>query len=197
MVYLKKITYKMPQTIQTIFYLFILFFIFSCKSEPSPKPYGYLNLEYPFASYYVFNSVCPFQMNINKDATVKLSKNCGISIVYTKMNATIYMDYLPIKNNNLKKLLQDAQKLTFEHVIKADEISELPFSNKNENVFGMFYKVYGNAATNSQFYLTDNTKHFVRGSLYFNAKPNFDSIYPAVSYIKNDMQYLMESFKWK
>jgi hypothetical protein len=37
--------------------------------------------------------------------------------------------------------------------------------------------------TNSQFYATDSTKHFVQGT-YFYAKPNFDSIMPATSYIK-------------
>jgi gliding motility-associated lipoprotein GldD len=46
----------------------------------------------------------------------------------------------------------------------------------------MFYQVDGNAATNSQFYATDSTKHFVTGLFY--AKPNFDSIMPAASYIK-------------
>jgi hypothetical protein len=37
----------------------------------------------------------------------------------------------------------------------------------------------------------------VSGSVYFYAKPNFDSIMPAASYIKNDVQNLIESLKWK
>jgi gliding motility-associated lipoprotein GldD len=45
----------------------------------------------------------------------------------------------------------------------------------------MFYQVDGNAATNSQFYATDSTKHFLT-AVYFYAKPNFDSIMPAASY---------------
>ena len=52
-------------------------------------------------------------------------------------------------------------------------------------------------ATNAQFYLTDSIKHFVTGSVYFYAKPNFDSIMPAADYVKNDMQTLMETLKWK
>jgi gliding motility-associated lipoprotein GldD len=94
-------------------------------------------------------------------------------------------------------LLRDAQKLTFEHVIKADDIKEQPFLNDDKKVYGMFYEVSGNAATNAQFYVTDSTKHFVTGSVYFYAKPNFDSIMPATSYVKNDMQRLMETIKWK
>ena len=112
------------------------------------------------------------------------------------MKATIYLSYKPV-NNNIKLLLQDAQKLTYEHVIKADDILEQPYINKEKRVFGMFYQVDGNAATNTQFYVTDSTKNFVTGSVYFYAKPNFDSIMPAASYIKNDVQNLMESLKWK
>jgi hypothetical protein len=33
------------------------------------------------------------------------------------------------------------------------------------------YQVDGNAATNSQFYATDSTKHFVTGSVYFMQNP--------------------------
>jgi gliding motility-associated lipoprotein GldD len=112
------------------------------------------------------------------------------------MKATIYLSYKPV-NNNIKLLLQDAQKLTYQHVIKADDILEQPYINLEKRVFGMFYQVDGNAATNTQFYVTDSTKNFVSGSVYFYAKPNFDSIMPAASYIKNDVQNLMESLKWK
>ena len=61
----------------------------------------------------------------------------------------------------------------------------------------MFYEVGGNAATNAQFYATDSTKNFVTGSLYFYAKPNFDSIIPAANYIKADVRKIMETIKWK
>jgi gliding motility-associated lipoprotein GldD len=61
----------------------------------------------------------------------------------------------------------------------------------------MFYKVGGNAATNALFYATDSTRHFITGSVYFYAKPNFDSIMPASTYVKNDMQVIMETLRWK
>ena len=133
---------------------------------------------------------------MNSDAIIKGEEECGFTIHYPKMKATIYLSYKPV-NGNINKLLRDAQKLTYEHVIKADDIVEQPFLNTKQKVFGMFYQVDGNAATNSQFYATDSTKHFVTGSIYFYAKPNFDSIMPAASYIKNDMQRLLETLKWK
>jgi gliding motility-associated lipoprotein GldD len=173
-----------------------LFLFSSCKEDVFPKPSSYLRLDYPIAKYADFENECPFTFEMNSEAVIKGEKDCGFTITYPKMKATIYLTYKPV-NNNINVLLRDAQKLTYEHVIKADDILEQPYLNPSKKVYGMFYQVDGNAATNSQFYATDSTKHFVTGSVYFYAKPNFDSIMPAASYIKNDMQRLMETLKWK
>src|SRR3990167_6196798 len=183
----------MPKKNLTIAVLFIvLFSVFSCKDDVLPKPSSRLRLDYPEAKYVNFKNECPFTFEMNSDAIIKGEKECGFAISYPKMKATIYLTYKPV-NNNINTLLRDAQKLTYEHVIKADDILEQPYLNPNKKVYGMFYQVDGNAATNSQFYVTDSTKHFVTGSVYFYAKPNYDSIMPAASYIKNDMQRLMET----
>lgn len=174
----------------------VMLLSFSCKNDVVPKPASYLRLDYPEAKYVNFEKECPFAFEMNSAAIIKSDKDCGYTISYPKMKATIYLTYKPV-NNNIAKLLRDAQKLTYEHVIKADDILEQPYLNPERKVYGMFYQVDGNAATNSQFYVTDSTKHFITGSVYFYAKPNFDSIMPAASYIKNDMQRLMETLKWK
>lgn len=171
-------------------------FMTACKDDVIPKPSSYLRLDYPMAKYADFENNCPFTFEMNADAFIKGEKDCGFTITYPKMKATIYLTYKPV-NNNLNALLKDAQKLTFEHVIKADDILEQPYLNPEKKVYGMFYQVDGNAATNSQFYATDSTKHFLTAAVYFYAKPNFDSIMPAASYIKNDMQRLLETLKWK
>lgn len=168
----------------------------SCKDEVLPKPSSQLRLEYPAPSYANFDNHCPFTFTMNENAIIKEDKDCGFSISYPKMKATIYLTYKPV-NGNIDKLLRDAQKLTYEHVIKADDILEQPYINAEKKVYGMFYQVSGNAATNAQFYATDSVHHFITGSVYFYAKPNFDSIMPAANYIKNDMKALMETLKWK
>jgi gliding motility-associated lipoprotein GldD len=168
----------------------------SCKDDVFPKPASHLRLDYPMAKYVGFEDQCPFSFEMNSNAIVKGEKDCGFTISYPKMKATIYLTYKPV-NSNINVLLRDAQKLTYEHVIKADDISEQPYLNPSRKVYGMFYRVDGNAATNSQFYVTDSIKHFVTGSVYFYAKPNFDSIMPAASYVRNDMQRLMETLRWK
>lgn len=177
--------------------LFILTLtVVGCKDDVVPKPASYLRLDYAEAKYVNFENQCPFAFEMNAEAVIKGEKDCGFTISYPKMKATIYLTYKPV-NGDINKLLKDAQKLTYEHVIKADDILEQPYLNPDKKLYGMFYQVDGNAATNSQFYITDSIKHFVTGSVYFYAKPNFDSIMPAASYIKNDMQHLMETIKWK
>lgn len=170
--------------------------ITSCKDDVIPKPPGHLRLEYPLASYTKFQSHCPFEFALNSGAIIKEKGDCGYTITYPKMKATLFITYKPV-NGNLEQLLRDTQKLTYKHVIKADNIVEQPFMNPKHKVYGMFYRVGGNAATNAQFYVTDSTRHFLSGSMYFYAKPNFDSIMPAADYIKNDMQNLIETLQWK
>ena len=168
----------------------------SCKNEVVPKPSSYLRLDYPVAEYDHFENDCQYSFDINSNAIITEKGACNFEISYPKMKATIYLTYKPV-NNNINLLLRDAQKLTYEHVIKADDILEQPYLNTTNKVYGMFYQVDGNAATNTQFYVTDSVKNFVTGSVYFYTKPNFDSIMPAASYIKNDVQNLMESLRWK
>jgi gliding motility-associated lipoprotein GldD len=184
------------EVIGSFAFLTLLIFASSCKNETVPKPSSQLRLDYPVAKYATYANNCPFEFDINENVTIEEDKNCGFSIHYPKMKATIYLTYKTV-NNDINSLLRDAQKLTYEHVIKADDILEQPFINDDSKVYGMFYRVNGNAATNAQFYATDSIKHFVTGSVYFYAKPKFDSIMPAASYVKDDMQRLMETLKWK
>jgi gliding motility-associated lipoprotein GldD len=187
----------MPRKLASISILFTAIFIIqSCKDDVLPKPASYLRLDYPKAKYVSFsNNKTQFSFDVNVEAKVQTGKDARYTILYPKMKATIYLTYKSV-DNDITQLLRDAQKLTYEHVIKADDIIEQPFLNPSKKVYGMFYQVDGNAATNSQFYATDSTTNFVRGSAYFYAKPNFDSIMPAADYIKKDMKRLMESLKW-
>jgi len=179
--------------------VFVSFAAVSCKEEAVPKPKSHLRLEYPTAKYKAYSlptGSCGYEFDVNEFSTIKTKSDCSLEIQYPKMKATVYLNYKPV-NNNIEQLLRDAQKLTYEHVIKADDIAEQPFVNPEHKAYGMFYQVGGNAATNAQFYVTDSTRHFLVGSVYFYAKPNYDSILPAAAYIKNDMRKIMETVKWK
>jgi gliding motility-associated lipoprotein GldD len=125
------------------------------------------------------------------------NKSIGITVNYPDLKGTIYLTYKEVTEINLEPFLLDAQNITQKHTQKADAITEQPYIDKINKVYGMFYEVGGNAASQSQFYVTDSIKHFVTGSLYFYAKPNYDSILPAANYLKKDIQQIMETIKWK
>jgi gliding motility-associated lipoprotein GldD len=64
-------------------------------------------------------------------------------------------------------------------------------------VHGLIYDVEGNAASSVQFYVTDMEQHYLRGALYFNVKPNVDSMAPIINFVSKDMTHMIESFEWK
>ena len=156
-----------------------------------------LRLDYPKPNYKTIHSDCPFSFEMNGNATLTQKKNCGLNLNYPTMKATLYLTYQDVHNNNLDSLLQDAQKLAYDHTIKANSIPEQPYINPDKKVYGMFYMINGNAATQAEFYATDSINHFLNGALYFEAKPNFDSIYPAVVYLREDIRRLMETVSWE
>nr|WP_084426691.1 gliding motility lipoprotein GldD [Aequorivita capsosiphonis] len=182
-------------------YLFLflagLFIFASCKDDVLVKPSAMLRLDYPIATYHTVETVCPYSFSINDHAKLIQKKNCGLNINYPNMKATLYLTYQDVHNNNLDSLLQDAQKLAYEHTIKANSMPEQPFVNPEKGVYGMFYMINGNAATQAEFYVTDSINHFLNGALYFDAKPNFDSIYPAVEYLREDIRKIMETVTWE
>lgn len=161
-----------------------------------PKPNGFLALDYQNPEYKSYEGEdCPYRFMKNERAIVRYKDDCSAVLEYPELDGALYITYRNI-NGNVKQLLTDAQKLTYEHVVKADNIIEEKYLNPESGVYGMFYDVTGNAASQSQFYVTDSTSHFITGSIYFNVTPNYDSILPAAAYLKNDIRHLMESLRW-
>lgn len=178
------------------FLVFCSLLIISCKDEVLVKPSGKLRLDYPGQQYHEMKSDCPFSFEMNDVASAEIKSNCDINIHYRHMKATVYLTYQKVEDN-LDNMLRDAQKLAYDHTIKANSIPEQPFVNPDDDVYGMFYMINGDAATQAGFYVTDSINHFLNGALYFEAKPNFDSIYPAVMYLRQDIRRLIETITWK
>jgi len=177
----------------------ILVVLSSCGGEVLPKPKGLLRLSYPSPKYEELNLDCSYSFEKNTIAKLqkaKQEKACWHNLYYPDLKATIYVSYYKV-DNNLEALLRDAQNLTQEHYIKADAIKTESYANIEEKVYGVLYKVSGNAASSSQFYVTDSTRHFVSGSVYFRTRPNYDSILPAAHYLYNDIKHLVETIHWK
>ncbi|MGY5849118.1 gliding motility lipoprotein GldD [Salegentibacter sp. F14] len=177
-----------------------VFMLSACGDEDiRPKPKAFLALDYKEPVYTPTNLNCPYNFEKNQQAVIKPSRNnipCWINLEYKDMDGVIFITYQPVRNN-LDSLLKDAQNLPLQHTIKADIIEGDMYTNQLHDTYGMFYEVEGDAASQAQFYLTDSLEHFLTGSIYFNRKPNFDSIIPAADYLKKDMRHLMESLQWQ
>ena len=187
----------MYNTLKTILVFLGIVGLSSCGDTATvPKPSAQLALNYPEPIYRELQKELPYSFDVNKTATVKTNNDGSSSISYPELDAKIYLTYRAI-DTNLRQLLIDGQKLSYNHNQMADAIAEYPFINPKDKVYGMQYEIEGNAASNVQFYVTDSIQHFLTASLYFNREPNYDSILPAVDYVKKDMIKMMESLKWK
>jgi len=183
--------------------LFILVVVFatciSCSEDALPKPKAQLRLEYPENTYQKIVSDCPYSLEINQNSTITFENNCWAKIQYPEVNATIHLTYREI-DNNLFSILREVERLTYEHTIKANNIIPSPgkdFKNDFKKVYGKMVNVEGNVASNIQFHVTDSVKNILYGTLYFNVKPNYDSILPALNYIEKDIRNIMETVEWQ
>ena len=168
----------------------------SCKEEVLPKPKAQLRLEYATPAYDLIKTDCPYTFEKSNIASMIVNEKCWVNIDYESLRASVNITYRPVENN-LKELFLEAEKLTFNHAIKADGISSVPYTNNTKKVYGSIFEVTGNAASPIQFHVTDSVKHFITGAVYFSVQPNYDSIKPAISYLQNDVIRIIESMEWK
>jgi gliding motility-associated lipoprotein GldD len=180
----------------TLFFIVGLVLFVSCSDNTLPKPQSFMYLEYPEAEYHQFVNDCPYSFVISKESSIEFKGNCDAVISYSKLDAQVHISYKKVQNN-LHEILTDVDKLTSKHTVKADAIIPYPYENKTKRVYGLLNEVQGASASNVQFYVTDSLNHMLTASLYFKARPNYDSLFPAIDYIKNDMMKMMETVEWK
>ena len=175
--------------------LFLLILV-SCGEDTLPKPKAFLNLEYNDSKYTKLWLERPYQFEVPTNSIIKDEPKNWLKIEYPHLKASLDLTYREI-DENLRELLVESEKLVFKHTVKAEQISSNDYTNDEGKVYGTLYEITGNAASQIQFHITDSTKNFVKGALYFSIKPNYDSILPAVAHIKKDVLHLMETFEWK
>ena len=183
--------------------ILMAFMVPSCEVSTVPKPVGYYRIDVPQHEYKNKSPDCPFSFEISEFSQVVMSENtdsltkCWFSIVYPNYHAEIYITYKSIADNDLRQYIEESRSLAFEHQIKASRISMDAVRRDSARVFGLTYDLGGDVASPYQFYLTDSTRHFLRGSLYFNARPNPDSIAPVLDFIRTDLEHFIETLRWK
>jgi gliding motility-associated lipoprotein GldD len=190
------------------FLFFVLFFLFTlaCNSPYVPRPRGYFAISFPPHAYRSFNQPgfpyrfeYPVYANVVKDTTFFDSNPENpwwINIDFPQFGGRIYISYKDLINNDFSKMVNDAYKLTYKHTSKASYIKD-SLLHTPKDIHGVYFSVGGNAATGKQFFLTDSTRHFLRGALYFDATPQADSLGIVYDFLQKDLLHLVNSFEWK
>lgn len=190
------------------FPLFILvaFALSSCEPDVvyTPRPRGYFRIELPAKNYVQYDSTgVPYTMEIPDYARMFPSSapdapSTWKDLYFGEFKATLYMSYHEITSDSLfAELINQSWELTEAHHEKSQALKDSLILRPDDRVFGTVIELGGSAASLLQFYLTDSTKNFIRGSLYFYAVPNKDSLAPVLNYIKDDVFHIVETLKWK
>ncbi len=190
-------------------YIFIgMSLVFGCNEKYTPKPRGFFRIGFPEKSYDSISSNFPYRFEIPEYSEVLTdSRNPGkpgwINIEFPENKAEVHISYFKLQtdNNNPRKflaeLMEESHELAYKHSIKANAIEEQLYMNSENNVYGTLYRIEGNAASPMQFYLTDSTRHFLRGALYIRATPDIDSLRPVIEFLDRDVIHLIETTQWE
>jgi gliding motility-associated lipoprotein GldD len=191
--------------------IIILLFVYcasGCKEVSVPKPRGYFRIDLPAKSYLKYNEnpsgnlSLPFSFEYPAYGQLSVNKEKGedpgwFNIEFPVYNAKIYLTYKNV-GNDFAGLMEQTYKMNVKnHITKADAINEVKYVNQENRVYGVLYDLKGNTASAVQFYITDSVKHYLRGSLYFTAEPDADSLAPVISFFREDIIHLIETLKWE
>jgi gliding motility-associated lipoprotein GldD len=168
------------------------------NTDYTPKRTGYFRISLPERKYTTYSSDSPFTFEVPTYSSVEPVSGhpYWVNIVFPRFRCNVYVSYLTV-DNNLPSYVEECRKFVVEHEVKASSINEQDVMNRKDKIYGTIYDIEGNAASNMQFYLTDSTHNFVRGALYFYAVPNKDSLEPVVNFVKQDINHLIQTFRWR
>jgi gliding motility-associated lipoprotein GldD len=183
-----------------------IFLLESCqKSDQNylPKPRGFNRIDLPQHTYQALVGEYPYSFEYSKEAIIQLdtfrnAEPYWIIVYYPKLNTRIQFTYKPVKNDliRLQKMVADAAKLAFSHDKKAYSITDKILLTKNGKR-AIIFELEGEVPSPYQFFITDSTKHYLRGAVYLMTATKNDSLKPIIDYMKNDSRHILETIQWK
>ena len=201
---MKKIIWLIP--------VLLIFAACNNNHDYSPKPRGYFRIVFPKKEYQQYNGPYPFTFVYPKYAVIEKDTNVApqkkdkqlvnmkylLNMQFPQFNGTLHLSYESITSKKVfDELTEDARTFAFKHTVKATSIDQAIIHNSDRKIYGIYYTIDGNAASSIQFYITDSTKNYMRGALYFNTPPRLDSIQPVLKFVKKDVDTMIKTFRWK
>jgi gliding motility-associated lipoprotein GldD len=179
----------------------------ACDTDFVQKERGYFKIDFPEKKYQVFDRPgfpytfeYPVYGNIVQDSLFfdeKAENPYWINVDFPQFDGRLHLSYKEVQRYSFDSLVNDAFTLSYkQHTSRASAIQSQPFATPN-GVSGVYFNLKGNAATANQFFATDSVEHFLRGALYFNATPNEDSLRPVNNFLKQDMDHLIQTLRWR
>ena len=183
----------------------VLLLFSSCGDDPIPKPRGYFRIDLPEQRYEHYTGACPFTGDVATyaqmlrrpgDTLAHADTVCWANMYFPHQHATVHMTYRRIQGD-LPELIDDAHAFKDKHEAKAVKIKTERLVRDSARVFGDLFDVDGDVASPMVFYLTDSTTHFLYGSLYFDVRPNADSLKPVTDRIREDVRRFANTLSWR
>lgn len=195
-----------------LLFLVVLMVSVACSDDriPIPKPRVYPKVTYPERNYVQFDkNYCAFSftfpdyMKFERDSMLvnqKAKHPCWFTMKIPSLDGSIHFTYTDIGGDavdqKLYDVLSDSYTLSEKHNIKATGRTTEDFIDRERKLYAITFSVDGDVASPYHFRLTDSLNHAVWASLYFNTRPNADSMAPVVAFVKEDLEKMIESFEW-
>ncbi len=186
--------------------MFCMALLPSCRRghDYTPKPKAYLRFDFPDKRYAAYDTVAlPFSFERAAEAQVLFKRDNPnekyIDLLYPAYRGVVYLTYKPLRGvQDLAGQVDTSYQLLKMHFDYSGGVEEQRFVNPAGKVYGTTYRLKGsNVASTYQFWLTDSTRHFLRGSLYLDRTPNNDSLAPVLAYLQRDLEHLIETLSWR
>lgn len=213
--------FHFPKAVPAFIFITVLL---SCNSAYTSKKKGYFRIDFPQHTYVQFSKPgfpysfeYPAYANIIQDSTYfegKPENDYWVNVDFPNFGGRIFLSYKIVGGNAAYKVKQadgsykdstgvnafdrmvnDAFNLTNKNQVITTAIKDSLMHTPN-GLTGVFFKVGGNAATAKQFFLSDTTKNFIRGALYFDVTPNADSLRPVQDFLQEDIAHMINTFRW-
>ena len=189
-----------------LFSVFTAFLLACNQPYTAGKARGYYKIDFPKKAYQTFDQPgypyrfeYPVYANVIKDSTFfeARAEDWWINIDIPALHGRIFISYKTIGGQySFDSLVRDGYQMAFQqHVQVANKIEDSVMRTPN-GVEGIYFSLGGNTATANQFFLTDSTRHFLRGALYFDATPNADSLGIVNDFLKKDLLHLINTLQW-